>query len=1220
MLLFVLSALLAVAPVAADRELALTSNQPVIAVGAAARALDAFDDDDQPRAHDGFLRTLINQARHPLVRDFARRRRARTSNNIDEITADLDAMGMPRAVRCVGPFSNTGGVGFATTTTADDVGATIKGAVTGLDHQVRWTQVPRDLRGAFEVDDRFVARREVRARCVVVVDVGIAITAAVRVGASAAVVVRHGDGPTAREVLKLDEDHPLGFDQGAGLVALPRGKSLLVVEVGVLARGASLELRVTNTDGTPLRGLNFSAAVADIAAAATVNTRAPTTTTLASLTVGDAALAGDRALVRGALSMWSTNNAYDFRGKPTRFERALNAADTLAVDDAERVRLLVTRAEYVRERDPSQALAALSRATALRPDDVDVLVGMARLREQQGDDPGASALWTRIVKAAPRRTSLVVERLTFERRRGVLGVIVDDDILKRARTSHHEGLVTLAADVLEERGDIIGALHLLETIGEQNSSGFVGRFVQMSEARLARDPNARAALLDALRMRLRFSPSSHHLARSLVTHLLDAGDDKAAAAVVDDQLRLFPERPEPLQLAAMVALLADDVELATTRLTTALSLTPDDGELQRSLRALKRREKTGADDLATRLLPAFSDDVVVAARATPPTEAQNIGAYIHHKIIGTHFFENGQLQRVEDVVVVVLDAKKAASLRTFDYGYSGGREQLEVLAAERISSAGRREGAERVVDRGQDGKENGAYSDARSKTVVFSTLEDGDVLHVRVRKEATGLQNLFGDFFGDVEVLQSRLPLRHFRMTIEAPTSRPLYVGGRGAPAPVVRDGDNVRVWDLAVDNVAALQGEQGMPPWLEVADYVSVSTYGSWGGLGQWYEALVADQLRLDDDLRQVAATLKAAASDKADLVRRVYEHVVTSTRYVGIELGIHGWKPYPVSEVYRRRFGDCKDKASLLVALLREVGVDAHLVLVRTIQLGHTGESPPSMWSFNHAIAWVKDLDLFLDGTAERSGWRELPTMDQGALALIVDGANSRLVTMPVQSADQNANTSDYVLQIQTDGALVANGEEHFRGANNSKERQRLDDVANRRLILERELSQSIPGVQVKSIDVGDLSLATEEIRYGFSAVLPRRAVVEADGSLIMPVSLYPHDVAGNYAEQSTRRFELFIDHPWRTRNVMRYVVPAGMVVVDLPEGGEVSGKHLHFKQIITPTADGFIVDEDTAIVSRRIPVEDYGAFRDQAVAADRLMKRKLRLVRSATTKATR
>ena len=267
------------------------------------------------------------------------------------------------------------------------------------------------------------------------------------------------------------------------------------------------------------------------------------------------------------------------------------------------------------------------------------------------------------------------------------------------------------------------------------------------------------------------------------------------------------------------------------------------------------------------------------------------------------------------------------------------------------------------------------------------------MLHLRIRRETIGLQNQFGDFFGALEVLQGPLPIRQFQMVIEGPSTRTLFVGGRGAPPAVVTTDGGITRHTFTESDLDALIGESGMPPWLEVARFISVSTYGDWGALGRWYEALIADQLHLNDELRQLVRDLKAEAKDEKDLVRRIYEHVVTSTRYVGIELGIHGWKPYPVAEVYRRRFGDCKDKASLLVALLREAGIEAHVALVRTIQLGVAAADPPSMWAFNHAIAWVKPFDLFLDGTAEQSGLLEIPTMDQGALALIVDGANTTL-----------------------------------------------------------------------------------------------------------------------------------------------------------------------------------------------------------------------------------
>ena len=88
-----------------------------------------------------------------------------------------------------------------------------------------------------------------------------------------------------------------------------------------------------------------------------------------------------------------------------------------------------------------------------------------------------------------------------------------------------------------------------------------------------------------------------------------------------------------------------------------------------------------------------------------------------------------------------------------------------------------------------------------------------------------------------------------------------------------------------------------------------------------------------------------------------------------------------------------------------------------------------------FNHAIAYVPSLDLFLDGTAEQSGWRELPAMDQGALTLIVgqhgEKPASELRTIPVSPAHANLNVSDYVLTLSEDGSLAVRGTERVLGA---------------------------------------------------------------------------------------------------------------------------------------------------------------------------------------------
>ena len=130
---------------------------------------------------------------------------------------------------------------------------------------------------------------------------------------------------------------------------------------------------------------------------------------------------------------------------------------------------------------------------------------------------------------------------------------------------------------------------------------------------------------------------------------------------------------------------------------------------------------------------------------------------------------------------------------------------------------------------------------------------------------------------------------------------------------------------------------------------------------------------------------------------MRAIHGLVVTGTRYVGLEFGIHGFQPYKVTQVLARKFGDCKDKATLMIALLREAGIDAELVLLRTRRGGRIEPAPASLAVFDHAIAYVPKLDLYLDGTAEFSGVAELPSQDQGVTVLRVGPRGSTLTETP-------------------------------------------------------------------------------------------------------------------------------------------------------------------------------------------------------------------------------
>src|SRR5439155_5008122 len=175
-----------------------------------------------------------------------------------------------------------------------------------------------------------------------------------------------------------------------------------------------------------------------------------------------------------------------------------------------------------------------------------------------------------------------------------------------------------------------------------------------------------------------------------------------------------------------------------------------------------------------------------------------------------------------------------------------------------------------------------------------------------------------------------------------------------------------------------------------------------------RFYWGLVKDQLRVTDEVRAAAeeAVRGVPGSDEEARIRAVYDFVVSRTRYVGLEFGINSFKPYPVETILSRRFGDCKDKASLMHAMLEALGIDSRLVLLRMKRLGGIETAPASLAVFNHAILFVPKYDLFLDGTAEFHGSGELPADDRGAEVLVVEpGGSSRFLRTP--EAQPGANT---------------------------------------------------------------------------------------------------------------------------------------------------------------------------------------------------------------------
>ena len=885
---------------------------------------------------------------------------------------------------------------------------------------------------------------------------------------------------------------------------------------------------------------------------------------------------------------------YDERRLPTPAEELMRRAVRAAPNDPQ---LRFFLAHRVRSRDPKLAREQFRAALTADPGYAPAWLALGEMaREGQ-----------RLLEARSNIETAIAQDPTFlpgPITRAVLGfeelsehVLAIQRLLKTPEALNIAQARVQLGRMRRSLGDRKGARIDLEAALAIDYTDRTARQLLIDLAEDAGDLRRARALID---QQIVLEPWS--LAHRLRQVKLTWGSDRAVArrqlAMTES---LFPSHPRVPALRAELALRANQKAAALAAFDRALVLDPHQPDLRRH----RRRLAGGGRDLAQ----TYGADALRLAKAPVTKAERDFGAIFLTDRTAIELAASGRSTKYRQWLIRIHDARVKDALRGHRVYYSPSREDIEILAAEQIRKNGQVIKASSIRDDGPRGKVSGMYIDQRYRVIVFNELEPGDTLHIAYRIDSRG-ENIFGGFFGDVQAVQGPLPKRDVHYKVTAPASRPLYSATVRLPKPKVDKTKKIFRLSWVLDEVPALDLEPLAPPYPRIGRMLSVSTYDAWDALGKWYARLYGDQLELDESARQAGRAAVAGVADPAEKVRRLYDYVVKNTRYVGIELGIHGWKPFKASEVHRRRYGDCKDKSTLLSALLRDNGVDATITLVRTSDRGRLPSDHATMWAFNHAITYVPQLDWYLDPTAEFNGSSELPYQDQGAMALVVhpDG-RTKLTTLPISSPRDNLNASKYEARLERSGRLTMSGVERFFGARAASLRRELQAQDDRRRRLERQLSQILPGVRVAKLEVSDLESLEKPVSYRYRFEVPKYG--QLDGNrLLIPVALYQHEVSRAYAQTATRQHAIRLDHPWETNNVIRYRLPKGARITRLPKGINIDTPYISLKQTVRKVDGGFETNDTVTLKRREIPAAGYRAFRQACLDIDRAMDRKVEI----------
>ena len=439
-------------------------------------------------------------------------------------------------------------------------------------------------------------------------------------------------------------------------------------------------------------------------------------------------------------------------------------------------------------------------------------------------------------------------------------------------------------------------------------------------------------------------------------------------------------------------------------------------------------------------------------------------------------------------------------------------------------------------------------------------------------------------------------------------------------------------IWDRPPN----MADEPLAPDPTEILPTVVWSLYPTWGDFVRWHREATEGFTEPDDQIRRLARELTAGKNTRDEKLQAVFGYVADRIRYVNYQSG-ERWLPNRPQQVLARRQGDCDDKSTLLVTLLKACGIEANLVLVQTRDtlnrpalLAAAGAAIPAL---DHAIAFLPGAEgepgVWLNPTAPQSRVGRLYSNEAGVPAIIVTPQGAVKTTTPAPSPEDHGRDARWQVTLTESGAGELQAEERHRGDDAFWLRAKLGESETRAQIVEREvLAHWWPSVGVdRKVDFdarfafkpGDggarLTYRARSDafarRQGDSLVFPLAPVTTLTSRLApltrrtLPVVLPVYGPEAGAPSRDTREFEI--------------QAPAGYRLAGLPRSGtEPGGAFGEARLESTRKSDRLVLVRSTlSIRADRVSPDQYASWRSWLSRVDSLLHQSVRFVRSQGTK---
>lgn len=462
------------------------------------------------------------------------------------------------------------------------------------------------------------------------------------------------------------------------------------------------------------------------------------------------------------------------------------------------------------------------------------------------------------------------------------------------------------------------------------------------------------------------------------------------------------------------------------------------------------------------------------------------------------------------------------------------------------------------------------YADHRVKLLKIPASDPGNVIAYEYERRQRP------DVLQDSWDFQESVPVRSATYTLVLPNgwSHEERWFNAAPVAPAVTG--TTATW--TVSGVAGVKQEPRRPTFRAVAGRMAINfvppaqlaskSHRTWDDVARWYAALTVDRRAASPALQAKAAELVAGKTTTLDRITALGRFAQSDVRYVAIEIGIGGYQPHTAAEIFGNHYGDCKDKVTVLGAMLKSIGIDSYYVLASTDR-GVIDPKFATGEGFNHAIIAIKLPDdvptaslraaikhpklgnlLLFDPTSESTPLGSLPVYLQDNDLLLVTDAGGDLIHAPVHPADATRLATSVKATLDTDGTLHGEVREVRTGWIGAGMRSYLSrhTEAERKQWIEKRLSYAMSQYQVSDLGIDNLDDPAKDLVVHYKFLAPQYAR-RAGGLMLLRPRLLGNKSEG-VINLKDRVYGYESDGPSLEEDEVEITLPPGMTADELPD----------------------------------------------------------------------